>query len=304
MPVLAQTIVGGVRSSAAPARRNEWKFFVPDMLYSAVASDSRQFLQRDPHAGADGRYLVRTMYFDTPFLGTYHARLNGNAFRSRLRLRRYETAGQPPSDWFLEVKGKANVTCFKTHRAVLSDDVVRDHLRHHGTLSIKHLIERDAAPLGDHLAELWSQNLQPKLLVLYDREPLFDARKPEFRVTFDSHIRSVSTRDPYERVSPTRRILDSVVMEAKFGPSMPMWLHAIIQKYALRQVGVSKYCLGIDSRFSAAPDLDTHVQLPVQPAGEASPAFGAALRALLGLQRPADRVWEPEAIRPTVRFDT
>ena len=302
MSVVANAILGEVRSTSAPARRNEWKYFIPDMLYSAVADDSRQFLQRDPHAAANGRYLVRTMYFDTPFHDTYHARTNGNPFRSRLRLRRYETAEQPPSDWFLEIKGKAKVACFKTDRVVLSDDVVRDHLRQYGTLSVKHLLERDAAPVADHLAELWSQPLQPKLLVLYDREPLCDPRKPEFRVTFDSQIRTVSTRDPYERVSPTRRILDSVVMEAKFGPSMPMWLHAVIQKYALRQVGLSKYCMGIDSRFSAAPDLETHVQLPLQqPAGS---SFGAALRALLGCQRPADRAWETVAVRPSMRLDT
>jgi len=41
-------------------------------------------------------------------------------------------------------------------------------------------------------------------------------------------------------VSPTRRILDTVVVEMKFVGGIPLWLHAVIQKFQLARVGLSK----------------------------------------------------------------
>ena len=238
------------------ARRNEWKFLVASMCDRAVRDQIKQFLQRDPHAATSstGRYGVRSLYFDTPFYDSYHARVAGHPLRTRLRLRRYEVVGAVPSDWFLEIKGKTDDVCLKTGRVVLPDAVVQDHLRRFGSISVKRLIGRDSA-LAGHLSELWSSPLEPTLLVLYDREPFIDPRRPDFRVTFDTHVRTLPTRDPYARMNPTRRVVDWTVMETKFIERMPLWLHSVIETFRLERVGLSKYCLGLDARLSASPDF-------------------------------------------------
>lgn len=276
----------------APARasqhteRTELKFVVPAMAYPAIRNEVRQFLERDPHLAraGDGRYVVRSQYFDTPHLDTYHARLDGHAYRTRLRLRRYETAGMPASDWFLEIKGKLNDVCIKTGRVVLPDALLRDHLRQYRTLNVKRLIEQDPSPFSAHLPQLWSCPLQPTLLIVYEREPFIHPLQP-LRLTFDFNIRAVPTPDPYALVSPTRRILEMPVMEIKFVERVPAWLHAVIQKFQLQRVGVSKYCSGIDARWSASPEFEPHIPPGRAPAaGWRLPSF---VRAHLGPENAA-----------------
>src|SRR5207247_10544828 len=95
-------------SAPGHSLRIELKFIASQMVYPAIRADVHQFMLHDPHVstvGAD-RYVVRTLYFDTPFLDSYHSRLDGHAYRTRLRLRRYEILGMPPSDWLLERKAK------------------------------------------------------------------------------------------------------------------------------------------------------------------------------------------------------
>ena len=286
-------------SAPGHSLRIELKFIASQMVYPAIRADVHQFMLHDPHVstvGAD-RYVVRTLYFDTPFLDSYHARLDGHAYRTRLRLRRYEMPGMPPSDWFLEIKGKLKDSCLKTGRISLPDTLLQDHLRRYRSLSVQRLFEQNPSVFSAHLPQLWASPLQPTLLVVYEREPFVDPRQ-SLRVTFDSNIRTVPTTDPYEPVSPTRRILDTVVVEMKFVGGIPLWLHAVIQKFQLARVGLSKYCSGIDARWGAGTGFEG--DMPSRPAPAAAGRLplvgpvelGRRYRAPAG----AERAWDgPES---------
>lgn len=54
------------KMNAAIKPRHEWKYVVSRMEYLAIRQRIRTLMQSDPHAGPDGTYRIRSVYFDDP----------------------------------------------------------------------------------------------------------------------------------------------------------------------------------------------------------------------------------------------
>ena len=98
-------------------------------------------------------------------------------------------------------------------------------------------------------ATIWGLPLEPKILVIYDREAFVDALRRGFRVTFDSNIRAVFTGNPYEQIDQTGSMRLPILMEVKFEKNTPLWLDALIRKYNLSTEPTSKYNQGVEASF-------------------------------------------------------
>ena len=87
--------------------RFEFKYLVPMAQYGALRNALQPFLQADRFAmqQTDGRYTVRSIYFDTPGFEMYQTKINGIAHRLKVRLRGYNQ-GNDDSLVFMEIKRK------------------------------------------------------------------------------------------------------------------------------------------------------------------------------------------------------
>lgn len=265
----------------ATAARYELKYLVPEDCWADLKRDLLHFLVHDRYATAtDGQYAVRSLYFDTPNIRFYYEKLEGLSCRFKVRIRRYEAARATASEWFFEIKSKYHNACVKPPRLAFSDALLKQHLLSHGSIHLNQLIDRISPGRAvSHQPAIWGLSLEPKVLVVYDREPLVDPGRSRFRVTLDSNLRAVFTSNPYAPIGVSDRIPLPVLMEVKFERNIPSWLEAFIRKYRLRGQSTSKYGHGVETAF---PLLGVPRAHAFSDEGVAPPAVGV-LKNLFGL---------------------
>lgn len=83
--------------------RNEIKHEISAADKAAICASMRAVARPDPHAGPDGRYLIRSLYFDTPADKALREKLDGVSEREKFRIRFYNG---DPSVMHLEKKIK------------------------------------------------------------------------------------------------------------------------------------------------------------------------------------------------------
>ena len=147
----------------------------------ALRSRLGPVMRRDGHACGDGRYLVRSIYFDNCDDKALREKINGVQRREKFRIRYYN---DDLSFITLEKKLKYNDLCCKLDaplteaecRALLAGDT--EWMPEHPSELVRELY-----------CKMLCQRLRPRLLVSYLREPYVYA-PGNVRVTFDSRIRT------------------------------------------------------------------------------------------------------------------
>jgi hypothetical protein len=69
--------------------RHELKFEIPYGEYVAMQKRLRLIMKPDPHVGEDGRYRIRSIYFDNNGDKALREKINGIAKREKFRIRYY-----------------------------------------------------------------------------------------------------------------------------------------------------------------------------------------------------------------------
>jgi len=232
-------------SSTLP-QDNHWRFERKYRLtyqqYLRVKNALIPYVQFDPFtvSAPDHRYLVRSLYFDTPDYQVYNEKLEGNNSRHKFRIRTYSPAIQPDTVIRVEAKLKRGDRSEKLG-AFVPLEVYCDFMRDF------HWSE-DADPvLIEFERSLHARILRPKVLVEYNREGYQCRDHDGIRITFDHHVRSAHTRELFPPCAFFRQHDPHVViLEIKHRNQQPDWLRNIIQSHSLMIEPNSKYCQGID----------------------------------------------------------
>ena len=234
--------------------RLEVKYLIDRTIRSALARDLGFFMRPDLHAGPDGCYQVRSLYFDTPNYAAYDEKLNGQAVRHKLRIRAY---GQDPSRSSLvrlEVKSRYLSYVHKITVDVSRQDYgeIECSLRRH-RLPPRRLLEDNRA--SKEFFRIQRQyNMQPVILIQYRRQAYERMEINRTRVNFDDHLLATRNLEVLGPLRNARRLLDHghAVFEIKVDNTMPYRLHMLIAKYDLQNEAISKYCYAVrsEARFS------------------------------------------------------
>jgi len=229
------------------APRREYKYFVTDKALPALRRDLLHFLKYDEHAGKaeDHKYTVRSLYYDTPTLRYYNEKLGGIGRRTKIRLRRYESATGKPSGWFLEAKEKFEDLCAKS-RATIATEALHESMAGRGWPDLKLIAFPNEAACQSFQLAIQSCNLEPKVLVLYDREAFVDPHS-DLRVTIDTEVQAIAASNPYQTLGTELPIMNRPVFEIKFRDVVPAWLNTILRKYGVMREPISKYCRGVEA---------------------------------------------------------
>lgn len=215
--------------------RHEWKHALHPAEAREVGRRLRALMQRDPHAGSGGRYVVRSLYFDNLDDRALREKLDGVNRREKFRIRYYNN---DMGFLRLEKKSKVNGLCGKE-----SASLDREEAQAIVEGRLDWMRGARGGPLVQELyAKMRTQGLRPKTIVDYDREP-FIYGPGNVRVTLDRDIRTgLRCTDFLDRGCVTIPAGDApVILEVKWDAYLPSLIqdavrmgrgHTAFSKYA------------------------------------------------------------------------
>lgn len=213
--------------------RHEHKHLLDAAQTTAVLQRLRAVVPHDRHAGPDGCYHVRSLYFDTPADRALREKLDGVDAREKYRLRYYN---RDPSRIQLERKCKKGGLCVKQSAPVTAEQCSRLLLG-----DIRWLRETGDPLLTGFYAALLATRLRPRTIVDYVREA-FCYPTGNVRITLDRDIRSgLSATHFLSDQVPTVSATDLNVLEVKYDAYLPAFLRDLIQLENARTEAFSKY---------------------------------------------------------------
>lgn len=216
--------------------RHELKYLIGYADYLSLRSRLGKIMGRDENVGGDGRYLIRSIYFDNYRDKALREKVNGIARREKFRIRYYNN---DLSFIVLEKKMKVNSLCRKLDVRITKEECGR-------------ILAGDSAWMmasGRELVKelclkMKSEQLRPRVLVSYIREP-YVYLAGNVRVTFDFDIRSTLFHPHFLEQSPVDAPVaenaGEMVMEVKYDEYLPDIIFDLIQTTGCRQSAFSKY---------------------------------------------------------------
>ena len=213
--------------------RHELKQYINASDCAQLRARFRAVAKPDAHAGPDGSYLVRSLYFDNYNDKAVLEKLSGQSRREKFRLRYY---GGAASLIRLEKKSKINRLCYK-ESALLTAEQCEALLAGHWDV----LKDPNAPLLMELYAKMRGENLRPRSIVDYRREA-YVFRAGNVRVTFDSDIRtSNSVAGFLNPALPTIPATGATILEVKYNGFLPDVIRDVVQIGWRNETEFSKY---------------------------------------------------------------
>ena len=241
--------------------RREYKYLVEREMLPLIRAALRPYCSLDKYGAgaADHRYMIESLYLDTPQLALWQCNAHEAVDRYKLRIRRYPQA--PRSPIFLEVKRRVHDVIVKTRAqlkagtdwaALLRDPFTPEKLlRQDPALErffvCTHMIGAQPTELVRYMREAWVSDIDDYARITFDSE-VESHRVPADQWSFDSSPSQWKALD-CSRANDSMR--SPFVLEVKFTSQVPLWLVAMIDNLGLTRRAFSKYGRAIDSRFEA-----------------------------------------------------
>lgn len=215
--------------------RNELKYICSEGELLQIQMRIQALCQSDPHA-QDGIYNIRSVYFDDPQNRYFFENEDGIDPREKFRIRIYNTSDGRIT---LECKEKEHAM---THKESCPLTRVQYERLLEGSLREDMI---DHPLLQRFYIQHQQRNLQPKVIVAYERTPyVYDFGN--VRITFDRNIGSSTCfQQFFDPFLPQRPILPlgKQILEVKYDELLPDFLYSAMNLGSLQQTSFSKYYL-------------------------------------------------------------
>jgi hypothetical protein len=238
--------------------RREYKYLIDEEQAAAIKKYIDGICAIDPYAvHTGGRYLIDTLYLDSPQLHIYRATIEDSPDRFKLRIRNYPSLAGGPV--FFEVKRRVSDSILKTrgHYRGNWQDIL-----HGATPEVLATIDaKQRKGIDNFICHYHKLPMQPTALVRYEREPFFSTIDEYARITFDrsvSYQRAIElTLDPpgdywtyidnAEIQRGTRPASSAVLLELKFTSVVPGWMRNMVNTIGIQRLAYCKYSRAVDS---------------------------------------------------------
>ncbi|MDO9534436.1 MAG: polyphosphate polymerase domain-containing protein [Bacillota bacterium] len=215
--------------------RNELKHVVTQADALVIRSRLSCLLRPDQNAGPDGRYHIRSLYFDTPENKALHEKLEGLPIKEKFRIRFYNH-----NHSFIRLEKKIKYFGKGTKlKATLTKEDVQSIL----SGEIGFLRDSDQALLRELYLRIKTERLLPRTVVDYMREAYLHPAG-NVRITMDFDIKaSISSTDLFDEDLPTASAIDKglCILEVKYDGFLPEFIQDIVQLNKCTSTPVSKY---------------------------------------------------------------
>lgn len=213
--------------------RHEWKHAI---TYSDMITIRQRLLavaRQDPHA-VDGKYKIRSIYFDNFMDKALCEKLDGISRREKFRIRYYNDNTEIIH---LEKKSKIGGLCNKKSTILSMQEA--QYIVEGQTQWMK---MREDALIQELYLKMTMQGLKPKTIVDYIREP-FVYGPGNVRVTIDYDIRTglqcIDFLNPDCIMIPAGD--SGIIMEVKWDEFLPYTIRDVVQLSGRRVTAFSKY---------------------------------------------------------------
>lgn len=213
--------------------RHEWKIELSRQDQIILRQRLRCVLKPDAHA-VNGRYLIRSLYFDTPEDKALREKIDGVSRREKFRIRYYN----------------GNVSCIHLEKKSKIAGLGRKNMAELAAWQAQAIVDGNLSwmvqseqPLIRELyGKMRAQRLRPKTIVDYTREP-FVYGPGNVRVTLDYDIRTgLCCTDFLNAACPTVPVPENpAILEVKWDAFLPDVVRDIVQLPGRRVGAFSKY---------------------------------------------------------------
>lgn len=222
-------------------RRVEQKYLITVSQYEQLVEQMGDRMRNDKN-GTNGRYTVASLYFDNAEKSIYFETKNKLKYRQKLRLRVYDSATEETTAFF-EVKQKHNKVVNKRRlRMPLKEAYRYLEPNHDPDLTQYDTTNTQVLKEIDYFKKYY--NLEPEMVVSYDRHAMHGADNDDLRLTFDMNLRCRKDDLRLDHGPYGENFIDKnlVVLEVKVESSVPLWLTRILQSLDCEQRSASKFC--------------------------------------------------------------
>ena len=160
--------------------RHEYKYLISQQAVQLLKRRLPAVMNRDPHAGENGQYTIRSLYFDDGKYSAYEEKMAGVRDRVKYRIRYYN---YDTGRIRLEKKEKHGSLTRKTGKDITLRDAM--HLQNGNRTTCP---DSEGALLTELQLGMYA-GLRPVILVDYDRTP-FVCNAGQTRITLDENIRT------------------------------------------------------------------------------------------------------------------
>lgn len=219
--------------------RNEYKHSVSEFDIIGLRQRLRAIARRDKHGGKDGRYLIKSLYFDNCYDKALGEKERGVDKREKFRIRYYNN---DPSFIRLEKKSKINGYCLKQTSPITKEQVMSII---HG--DIQWMKSSESELINELWAKMNYQLLRPKSIVAYEREA-YVYKPGNVRVTIDSNVRGSNNINAFFSCDePFIKLYNKIILEVKWDEFLPQIIRDVVQLRNVKTNNFSKYAA---TRFS------------------------------------------------------
>lgn len=216
--------------------RHEYKYLISQTDAELLKLRLKHIMRPDPHAGATGRYTIRSLYFDDPRHSALDEKLDGICLRSkyRIRLYNYDTGFLK-----LEKKEKLGSLTRKTAQTISRQEALA--LQHRDISRIP----GEAGLPAELAGKIRRGGFRPMVLVDYDRTP-FVCADGNTRITLDENLRTRPYRpDLLASSGAMVPVLEQgqVILEVKFDDFLPGYLDDALRDIPKVNLAISKFAL-------------------------------------------------------------
>ncbi len=203
--------------------RHELKYFLNMADYLTIKSRLSPVSSFDEHAGGNGKYRIRSLYFETPDDKALTEKLYGIIEREKFRIRFYNGDSS-----FIRMEKKLKIN---TLTSKISCPVTKEEAEKIIRGDIEWMRDSGRALLLELYAKMKYEQLRPRTIVDYDRE-CFVYAPGNVRVTLDTGISTgVLATDMFNPATPTIHTSASptIIMEVKYDNYLPSLIRCMVQ---------------------------------------------------------------------------
>jgi SPX domain protein involved in polyphosphate accumulation len=237
--------------------RVEYKYLVPLDCIDELRNDLLRYLDYDNYATRrpNKEYTVHSVYLDSYDYKCYYEKLDGIHTRKKFRIRGYNR-NEDGSKVFLEIKRKSDNFISKDRAGAAFQEIQKslDNSHSESYFSIDQQSHYNNFYYYYHL-----RRLEPKVLIVYEREPFECKFGSQLRITFDKNLRSKIVSDYQELFNEdilVERFRKEFIFEIKFFQVLPQWISRVLIKYDLTRIAVSKYTSSIDTHNRSSVSMN------------------------------------------------
>lgn len=248
--------------------RYELKYRLSPALVEPIRAAVTRYCDPD-RAAPGGRYVISSLYLDTPELRLYRETLDQAPRRFKMRIRRYVSGPV-----FLEIKRRIKDVIIKTRTAVPADrwpGLIEDP----AIEAALPLAPRKLDDVRRFVGLALRIRARPVAVVRYIREAYVSRADDYARVTFDYRLEghppdgwTVPVADgpgwiPLDEPSRYDLPRSGVILELKATTAVPLWMMDLVHHFDLRRAGFSKYACALEAVLARErPPMDWRDRVP------------------------------------------